>query len=158
MKDFLHRHASLVGLTLLFLFLFGTWQSELLAWSDLYLLVWGLVLADHDLRSQSYPLWLWLLGTALFLPFFPITTTSIILFLLAILAEVKDIKLGSGDLLYLATLSLRLDLSQLLWLVQVASLLGIAWVYRTQKKDKALAFIPFLLVGHVTVLLLNGFI
>lgn len=158
MKDVLYRRYTLISSSLLLLFLFGTWLSGQLAWPDFYLLAWGLVLAGHDMRRQSYPLWLWLLGTALFLPFFPITTTSLILFLLAILAEVKDIKLGAGDLLYLATLSLRLDLTQLLWLVQVASLLGIIWVYSTQKRDKALAFIPFLLVGHLTVLLFNNLI
>lgn len=158
MKVFLAHRANSLGLIFLIIFLLGTWQSGYLALSDAYLLGWGLVLAGHDLRSQSYPLWLWLLGTAILLPFFPITTTSLILFLLAILAEVKDIKLGSGDLLYLATLSLRLDLNQLLWLVQIASLSGIIWVLWNKKRDQALAFIPFLLFGHVTVLLLNGLI
>lgn len=158
MKDFLDQHKPLVSLALMIVFFLGTWQSRQLAWPDLYLLIWGLVLAGHDLRSQSYPLWLWLLGTAILLPFFPITTTSLILFLLAILAEVKDIKLGSGDLLYLATLSLRLELTQLHWLVQLASLTGIIWLFWHKKRDQTLAFIPFLWFSHVIVLLLRDLI
>ena len=56
-----------------------------------------------------------------FTPFLPLNTVSIILLLLGIIAELFDIKIGSGDFFYLASLSLFLDLESILWIVELGS-------------------------------------
>lgn len=123
-----------------------------LAAANLYLFVWGSVLAYHDIKTQSYPFWLWLAGTALLLPFVGLNATTLILLGLAILAEVKNINIGSGDFFYLSTLALILPLTELLWVIQIGSLLGIIFIWRQEQSRQAIPFVPFLWLAHLVVI------
>lgn len=147
---------KLVLMATLTLVILGQWLSKQLAYHQLYLLIWGAWLASHDLKNQAYPLWIWLLGTGLLLPFFPVTLTSLILFLIALLAEIIDLKIGSGDFFYLSTLALTLPLSRILWIIQLGALLAIATIYWQKKQQEAIAFVPFLLLAYALVLGINN--
>lgn len=149
------HHIFFGFISLLFLGQLATGQITSL---EGYLLVWGAVLALYDLKSQSYPLWIWLAGTACLLPFTWVNTTSMILFCLAILAEIKDIKIGSGDFFYLSTLALVLSASDILWIIQLASLMGIVTILTLKQGKQPIAFVPFLLLGQFILLQLNQLI
>ena len=113
-------------------------------------------LSCHDYRHQEYPLWIWLVFSLLALLFAPLKLLVICFLLLAILAEIIDLRIGSGDFLYLATLSLCLSLTQILWLIQIASWAGILAFLAIRDKQKRIAFLPFLSVAYVMILLVNS--
>lgn len=120
----------------------------------LYFVLFSSCLAYHDIRTQSYPLWLWILGELPLVVIFPLNKTSLLLLVLGILAYFIPIGIGSGDFLYLSSLTLWLDFQQLLWIIQLASLFGIAYIFYRQKRQEPIPFIPFLaLAGLVTVII-----
>ncbi|MBJ8325730.1 prepilin peptidase [Streptococcus pacificus] len=84
--------------------------------------------------------------------FYPITLTAITLFLLALLAEFREIKIGSGDLFYLSTISLTITIWQLSWLIQLASLMGILIILLGQNNKRPVPFIPFLTLAYCLIL------
>ncbi|MFA9468287.1 prepilin peptidase [Streptococcus sp. E24BD] len=149
------NHIFFIVIGLLLLIQLATGQ---VSYAEGYLLLWGAILALYDLTNQSYPLWIWLAGTAVILPFTGVNTTSLILFCLAILAEIKDIKIGSGDFFYLSTLALVLSTSDILWIIQLASLMGIMAVWASKQGKQPIAFVPFLLLGQFILLQLNQLI
>ena len=110
-----------------------------------------MTLSLYDLKNQSFPLLIWLLPSASLLLFLPLNMVSIILLLLGIIAELFDIKIGSGDFFYLASLSLFLDLESILWIVELGSLVGI--LYCLFDKNKRIPFIPFLFLGYLLVII-----
>ncbi|MFU2182438.1 prepilin peptidase [Streptococcus hyovaginalis] len=124
--------------------------SGLLSYRHGILLAVSLVLSLYDLREHSYPLTIWLL---VFIPYFlmtPWSWTCLTLLLLGLLAEWKDINMGSGDFFYLSLLSLNLSFEKLLWLIQIASLLGM--LAFAIKKGKELPFVPYLSFAYFIVL------
>lgn len=118
----------------------------------IYTMVLGLILSYYDIKTQEYPLMVWLSLTLLLLPFFPANLTFILLCLLGLFAILKNINIGAGDFFYLGTLGLVVPLSYLLWIVQFASLLGIFFYLFKLNKKKTIAFIPFLVMGYALVL------
>ncbi|RLU55362.1 prepilin peptidase [Streptococcus iniae] len=113
-----------------------------LTWADLAILYGSLLLSLFDLRDHSYPLTLWLIFTGLLIIFYPITTLFLLFLTLAFLAEWKLKAIGSGDFLFLASLSLTYSLSHLLWLIQIACLLGVSACLLF--KSRKIPFIPYL--------------
>ncbi|WP_373808390.1 prepilin peptidase [Streptococcus ferus] len=126
---------------------------QLLRFSQVFLLLFGILLSLYDLREQSYPFVIWVIFTLLLMVVFPLNLLSILLFLFGIFAALKDIKIGSGDFLYLATLALALDFQSILWIVQIASLLGILAFLLGVQKEKRLPFVPFLFIAYSCLLL-----
>lgn len=122
--------------------------------TTLLTLSWSLWLSWHDYRSLSFPLWIWLVFHLGLLCHFPLTPASLFLLLLGGLAEWRPIGIGSGDFLYLASLALVLDGQALLWLVQLASLIGIGAHLALRKKKAPLPFIPCLSLAYGIICLL----
>ncbi|MEQ9764418.1 prepilin peptidase [Streptococcus jiangjianxini] len=124
------------------------WQ--ILTASQAMLLATSICLSLYDIKSHSFPLVIWLM---VFVPMAvtnhwqPVTTVFI---LLGVLADIQDIKMGSGDFLYLALLSLTISFQAILWIIQIASLLGI--LILMTKKDRELAFVPYLSLSYVILL------
>lgn len=110
-----------------------------------YLLLFSLLLSYFDIKSFSYPFFLWFLGTSLLLPFYRINSLFVFLIMIALLCNIINLSIGAGDFLYLATLSLVYTLEDILWIVQIASLLGLFMSFFCQ--TKRLPFLPFLTIG-----------
>lgn len=126
---------------------------EILPLNHLLLLGASLLLSLYDVTSNAFPL---IIGLLMIIPMalthdWQSTTTALIL--LALLAEVKNIKIGSGDFLYLALLSFVISFQELLWVVQIASTLGI--LAFAIKKDRELAFVPYLSLAYLIVLIIH---
>ncbi len=114
----------------------------------------SLILAIYDCKHKAYPFLVWGALTFIILLVTRLNLLFLILLLLAYLAEKFSEKIGSGDFLYLASLSLLLDLGQLAWVVQIASILGICYILFFGKKQQSIPFIPFLFVGFLGQFLL----
>ncbi len=72
--------------------------------------------------------------------------------LLALGAHFFFIGMGAGDFLLLATFSLTLSPSKILYLIQIASLLGIL-VFALKKEKDRIPFVPCLFLSyHVLVI------
>lgn len=126
---------------------------NLLAPIHLFLLLFSTTLSLYDLKSQEFPLLVWLLPTLTLLLFSNLNLLTLIIFLLGITAELIDLRIGSGDFLYLSTLSIILDLQNILWIVQISSLLGI--FYCLIYKNRRIPFLPFLSGGYLIYLILS---
>ncbi|MGT2844315.1 prepilin peptidase [Streptococcus hongkongensis] len=110
-----------------------------------YFLIFSCILSYFDLKSYSYPLWIWFAFTILFLPLGSVNSLFFLLLSLALLSSLLSIPIGAGDFIYLASLSLFYSLQDILWIIQIGSFLGIflAMTCRTNR----LPFIPFLTIG-----------
>ncbi|MBJ8349867.1 prepilin peptidase [Streptococcus zalophi] len=128
------------------------WTSTSFTNTHIAIIGFSLLLSFYDIFYQEYPLIIWMILTLSTLLFYPITLTAFILFLLALLAEFRDIKIGSGDLFYLSTISLTITIWQLSWLIQLASLMGIVVIFLSHNNKKIIAFIPFLTLAYCLVL------
>lgn len=132
------------------IFLFAWWN-----WLDLpafLLLLLSLILSIFDLRQHSFPLGVWLIFAIIFISLFPSAFPPYCWLFLAIFAEYFDLKIGSGDFLWLFTASFALSFLQEIWLIQLASLLGIFY-YFLRKKRTEIPFIPFLTIAYLMLLL-----
>lgn len=132
-------------------------SSSQLAWAQVYMLLLSLILTLYDCKYQAYPLLIWLLGSLPLTFFFPLQLSTILLLLLGILAELIELKIGSGDFFYLASLSLVLNWQKLLWLIQLGSWLGIIYIILFRKRKKTIPFVPFLSLAYVLILLFSLF-
>ena len=124
---------------------------DLLTTSQVCLLFMGVLLSLYDLQDQSYPLTLWIGFTFLLMFIYPLNLISLILFYLVFCCP-QNINIGSGDFFYLATLALSLNLQQIIWIIQIASLLGILYSLLFQKHKEPFAFVPFLFLGHLIII------
>lgn len=147
-KIYLKQLYLFISLSVCCCLFLGKWLS----WQEAYLLFMGLLLTYHDVQFQEYPVIIWLGMTAGLLPFQQISSIFIILFLISILAMIKNIGIGAGDFLYLASLSLVIDLQDILWIIQWSSLLGIGYYTLKLNQKISIPFIPFLVCGYVIVL------
>ena len=92
------------------------------------------VLAIYDLRFMEYPLVIWCCIHALVLFLSGSNLLMLVFLLLAIGAHFFFIGMGAGDFLLLATFSLSFSSTQILILIQIASILGIL-VFALKKKE-----------------------
>lgn len=122
----------------------------------LYSIFWSLVLSWQDWKYQSYPLWFWGIFTLPLLFLGTITPSFWIFLALALLFELFSLGMGVGDFLYLATISLILPVQEILWLIQIACLTGLLGYWLSQKQGQSLAFIPFLSLAFIGILLLKN--
>ncbi|HFH9589017.1 TPA: prepilin peptidase, partial [Streptococcus pyogenes] len=86
---------------------------------------------------------------------YSINYLSLILLLLGLLAHLRPFSIGAGDFFYLASLALVLDLTSLIWLIQLASLAGITACLLLG--IKRIPFIPYLSFGLFWIVLLEHF-
>lgn len=133
-------------------------ESGHLTLSQLLLILAGLVLAVYDIKHREYPLMVWLVFASLVLALIGFNTTFFFFILLAILAEIFPLKMGSGDFLYMALIALVFSTTDLLWVIQISSFFGILFAVSFQQKSQPIPFIPFLLLGLLCYLPLVSFV
>ena len=122
----------------------------------LLLLLGSCVLAIYDLRSMEYPLLLWLiLHTLCLLCTGPTLLMGVFLFL-GILSYFYSIGIGAGDFLLLATFSLTLSATQVLLVMQGASLIGLL-VFLFKKEKDRIPFVPCLFLSYHALLFFTIF-
>lgn len=122
----------------------------------LLLLLGSCVLAIYDLRSMEYPLLLWLiLHTLCLLCTGPTLLMGVFLFL-GILSCLYSISIGAGDFLLLATFSLTLSATQVLLVMQGASLIGLL-VFLFKKEKDRIPFVPCLFLSYHALLFFTIF-
>ena len=136
--------------------LFLACANSYLSLSQLLTLLGTAVLAIYDLRFMEYPLVIWcclhsfvlfLSGSNLLMLFF---------LLLALGAHFFFIGMGAGDFLLLATFSLTLSPSKILYLIQIASLLGIL-VFALKKEKDRIPFVPCLFLSYHALVIFTIF-
>ena len=71
--------------------------------------------------------------------------------ILGIIAHVIDIRIGTGDFLFLASCALVFNITEILILVQFASTTGILAFLLLNKKER-LPFVPFLLLAACVII------
>lgn len=111
----------------------------------------GIVLSIYDIKHREYPLMVWATFTMIAVLLSSLNISFLICLFLAYLAEKYPLKIGSGDLLYLASLSLIFSVNDLLWIVQISSVIGIVSIFLLNMQKKPLPFIPFLLLASLVI-------
>lgn len=130
------------------------YYCALLSLDQVFILFFSTTLSLYDLKRQEFPLLIWLLPSIFLLFVTPISALAIILLAFGIVAELIDLKIGSGDFFYLASLSLLLDLQTILWIIELGSLSGI--IYYFFQTNKRIPFVPFLFLGYLIFLFLTA--
>lgn len=136
--------------------LFLLCYQGLLPIPHLLLLLGSCVLAIYDLRSMEYPLLLWLILHALCLLFTGPTLLMGVFLFLGILSCLYSIGIGAGDFLLLATFSLTLSATQVLLVMQGASLIGLL-VFLFKKEKDRIPFVPCLFLSYHALLFFTMF-
>ncbi|MDQ8759160.1 prepilin peptidase [Streptococcus ruminantium] len=122
---------------------------QVLNLTETILILAGLVLTIYDIKHQEYPFAIWLFFTFVGLVLSQLNWLFCGFLLLAYLTEKWQWKIGSGDFLYLASLSLVFGFMEILWIVQVSSLLGLAIFFIF--KPKSLPYVPFLFLASIII-------
>ncbi|MFC4651817.1 prepilin peptidase [Lactococcus nasutitermitis] len=128
----------------------AAWQN-VLTLPQFLTLLFSILSSIFDYRAHQFPLNLWILFAIIFLLLFPLNISHCIWIILALIAEFKNIKIGTGDFLWLFIASFSLTFIQLALLIQISSFLGI--LYILLKNYKELPFIPFLSIGYLILLM-----
>ncbi|MGZ7153705.1 prepilin peptidase, partial [Streptococcus pyogenes] len=66
--------------------------------------------------------------------------------------------MGSGDFLYMALIALVFSVTDLLWIIQISSFLGIFFTVSLRQKSPQIPFIPYLLLGILSYLPIASFV
>ena len=114
------------------------------------------VLAIYDLRFMEYPLFIWCCLHSLVLFLSGGNLLMLVFLLLAIGAHFFFIGMGAGDFLLLATFSLSFSSTKILFLIQIASILGIL-VFALKKERDRIPFVPCLFLSYHALLLYTMF-
>ena len=120
--------------------------------SQLVLLIMGITLALYDQREQEYPILIWLFFHLLLLFLVGFNLLMTIFLALGILAHFVDLRIGAGDFLFLASCSTIFNLTEVLLIIQIASIIGLLLFGLKSKKDR-LAFVPCLFIGVIVLFL-----
>ena len=136
--------------------LFLACANGFLSLPQLLTLLGAAVLAIYDLRFMEYPLVIWCCLHALVLFLSGSNLLMLVFLLLAIGAHFFFIGMGAGDFLLLATFSLTFSSTKILWLIQIASVLGIL-VFTLKKERDRIPFVPCLFLSYHALLLFTMF-
>ena len=122
--------------------------------SQLVLLIMGITLALYDQREQEYPILIWLFFHLLLLFLVGFNLLMTIFLALGILAHFVDLRIGAGDFLFLASCSTVFHLTEVLLIIQIASIIGLLLFGLKSKKDR-LAFVPCLFCGSSILIMIQ---
>ena len=136
--------------------LFLAYANGFLSLPQLLTLLGAAVLAIYDLRFMEYPLFIWCCLHALVLFLSGGNLLMLVFLLLAIGAHFFFIGMGAGDFLLLATFSLSFSSTKILFLIQIASILGIL-VFALKKERDRIPFVPCLFLSYHALLLYTMF-
>ena len=135
---------ALFELVLGLIFLLYYWG--LLSLGQVILITAGLTLGIYDFRHQEYPLLVWMTFHLILMACSGWNLVMVFFLILGMLAHFIDIRMGAGDFLFLASCALIFSATELLILIQFASVAGIL-AFLSQKKKERLPFVPFLLLA-----------
>lgn len=136
-----------LGLGILFL----AWSWGWISLGQVILVTAGLTLGIYDFRHQEYPLLVWLTFHLILMSFCGWNPIMVFFLVLGIMAHFIDIRIGAGDFLFLASCALVFSVTELLILIQFASVAGIL-AFLSQKKKERLPFVPFLLLAACLII------
>lgn len=136
--------------------LFLAYANGFFSLPQLLTLLGAAVLAIYDLRFMEYPLFIWCCLHALVLFLSGSNLLMLVFLLLAIGAHFFFIGMGAGDFLLLATFSLSFSSTKILFLIQIASILGIL-VFALKKERDRIPFVPCLFISYHALLLYTMF-
>ena len=136
--------------------LFLAYANGSLSLPQLLTLLGVAILAIYDLRFMEYPLVIWCCLHALVLFLSGGNLLMLVFLLLAIGAHFFFIGIGAGDFLLLATFSLTFSSTKILFLIQIASILGIL-VFALKKERDQIPFVPCLFLSYHALLLYTIF-
>ena len=136
--------------------LFLAYANGSLSLPHLLTLLGVAILAIYDLRFMEYPLVIWCCLHALVLFLSGGNLLMLVFLLLAIGAHFFFIGIGAGDFLLLATFSLSFSSTKILFLIQIASILGIL-VFALKKERDRIPFVPCLFLSYHALLLYTMF-
>ena len=122
--------------------------------SQLVLLIMGITLALYDQREQEYPILIWLFFHLLLLFLVGFNLLMISFLALGIVAFFFDLRIGAGDFLFLASCSTIFNLTEVLLIIQIASIIGLLLFGLKSKKDR-LAFVPCLFCGSSILIMIQ---
>lgn len=140
---------ALLELGLGFVFLAGS--LGFLTLSQVILITAGLTLGIYDLRHQEYPLIVWLIFHLILMVCSSWNLIMVFFLVLGIISHVIDIRIGAGDFLFLTSCALIFSLTEMLILIQFASITGILAFLLLKKKER-LPFVPFLLLATCMII------
>ena len=136
-----------LGLGLLFL----AWSWGWISLGQVILITAGLTLGIYDFRHQEYPLLVWVTFHLILMTCTGWNLVMVFFLALGIMAHFIDIRMGAGDFLFLASCALIFSATELLILIQFASVAGIL-AFLSQKKKERLPFVPFLLLAATIII------
>ena len=136
--------------------LFLAYANGSLSLPHLLTLLGVAILAIYDLRFMEYRLVIWCCLHALVLFLSGGNLLMLVFLLLAIGAHFFFIGIGAGDFLLLATFSLTFSSTKILFLIQIASILGIL-VFALKKERDRIPFVPCLFLSYHALLLYTMF-
>ena len=136
-----------LGLGLLFL----AWSWGWISLGQVILITAGLTLGIYDFLHQEYPLLVWLTFHLVLMACSGWNLVMVFFLALGIMAHFIDIRMGAGDFLFLASCALIFSATELLILIQFASVAGIL-AFLSQKKKERLPFVPFLLLAATIII------
>lgn len=136
--------------------LFLAYANGSLSLPQLLTLLGVAILAIYDLRFMESPLVIWCCLHALVLFLSGGNLLMLVFLLLAIGAHFFFIGIGAGDFLLLATFSLTFSSTKILFLIQIASILGIL-VFALKKERDRIPFVPCLFLSYHALLLYTMF-
>ena len=136
--------------------LFLAYANGSLSLPQLLTLLGVAILAIYDLRFMEYPLVIWCCLHALVLFLSGGNLLMLVFLLLAIGAHFFFIGIGAGDFLLLATFSLTFSATKILFLIQIACILGIL-VFALKKERDRIPFVPCLFLSYHALLLYTMF-
>ena len=136
--------------------LFLAYANGSLSLPQLLTLLGVAILAIYDLRFMEYPLVIWCCLHVLALFLSGSNLLMLVFLLLAIGAHFFFIGMGAGDFLLLATFSLTFSSTKILFLIQIASILGIL-VFALKKERDRIPFVPCLFLSYHALLLYTIF-
>lgn len=133
--------------------LFLAYANGSLSLPQLLTLLGVAVLAIYDLRFMEYPLVIWCCLHALVLFLSGGNLLMLVFLLLAIGAHFFFIGMGAGDFLLLATFSLTFSSTKILFLIQIASILGIlVFAHKKEKRPDSFCTLSLSQLSRFTAL------
>lgn len=105
----------------------------------------SLPLVYFDIKYHAYPLLIWAIIFVILLLTIDFNLLILICLILAGLTSILQLKIGSGDFLYLSLISFSISFFQIIFCLFIASSLAlIYYLIFINKKEKEIPFLPFL--------------
>lgn len=110
----------------------------------------SLPLVYFDIKYHAYPLLIWAIFFMILFLTVDFNLLILICLILAGLTSILQLKIGSGDFLYLSLISFSISFFQIIFCLFIASSLAlIYYLIFINKKEKEIPFLPFLFFAYL---------